>query len=137
MGSHVLVVEDDDVIRALMGELLRGEGCTVSVARDGGEALALLRTSHRGEVSEASKGTAHPDVVLLDWRLPDLDGGAFLRTYRARPGPHAPIVVITASPGIAARALAESGAAAVVEKPIAFDALLDALRPFVACLQRN
>ncbi len=61
MKAKVLVVDDESEIRSLLAELLEGEGFTVSTAGDAAELRATF-------------DKPQPDVVLLDWKLPDGDG---------------------------------------------------------------
>src|SRR5688572_6465271 len=81
-GAPVLVVEDDADTRALVADVLREEGYAVLEAADGAQALAWAR-----EIA--------PRLIILDLRLPVLDGWGFARAYRALPGPHAPLLVLT------------------------------------------
>ncbi|HET9983667.1 MAG TPA: sigma-54 dependent transcriptional regulator [Longimicrobiales bacterium] len=69
-GAHVLVVDDDELTRRLLTQLLAEKGYRVDPARDGAEALAALE---RGV----------PDVALLDLHLPDMDGMQVLAAGRA------------------------------------------------------
>jgi DNA-binding response OmpR family regulator len=79
--AHVLVVEDEPQIAALVRENLQAEGYSVSVAGDGHTALRLL-------------GERPPDLVILDWMLPGLDGLEVCRRIRARS--ITPILMLTA-----------------------------------------
>ena len=116
----VLVVDDEEVMRAVVRELLEDDGCEVREAANGAEALAILDE----EV---------PDVVVLDMRMPVMDGWAFARAYRARPGPHAPIVCVTAARD--AHEWAEQiGAEGVVAKPFDLRELLGVLSRFTRCV---
>ena len=81
---RVLVVDDDDAIRQVIQMALEGSGYEVATAEDGQEALAAVQA-------------APPRVILLDMRMPIMDGWAFTRAYRETPPPHAPIVVLTAA----------------------------------------
>jgi CheY-like chemotaxis protein len=67
MSVSVMVVEDDPDIRSTLQMVLTDEGYEVSEARDGEEALGLLRASQK------------PCVVLLDYLLPVLDAAGVLR----------------------------------------------------------
>jgi CheY-like chemotaxis protein len=93
LGTHVsnagrvLVIDDDDRIRELVCEALRDEGYVVETACNGAEALDLLFACW----------DAQPDVILLDMRMPSLDGWKFVEAYRMLPVPQAPIVVMTAA----------------------------------------
>lgn len=87
-AHSVLVVEDDSEIRESLRDLLADEGFCVEVASDGQEAMELL-LSHRAE----------PDVILLDWMMPRMNGAQFLQELCQRWQGRAaavPIVVITA-----------------------------------------
>ena len=97
---HVLLVEDEDAIADPLAEGLRREGFTVTRAATGAEALA------------ASEG----DVVLLDLRLPDIDGLDVCRKIRERSD--VPIIVVTARGEEADRVVGlELGADDYVVKP--------------------
>jgi two-component system KDP operon response regulator KdpE len=78
---NVLVVEDDPYICKLCAMVLRDEGCGVTQAACGREALAAFNDRQ-------------PDVILLDLGLPDIDGMELIRLFRARAS--APIIVISA-----------------------------------------
>jgi CheY-like chemotaxis protein len=64
--------------------------------------------------------------VLLDLRMPVVDGVEFARRYRRTPAPHAPLVVLSAEPDGAVRA-ARIGAADYLAKPFDLTALIDAV----------
>ena len=102
-NGTVLVVDDDDDIRDFMEIALREAGYRVLSADNGSTALHLLAQSPS-------------DLILLDMRMPVMDGWTFARTYRERPWPHAPIVAISAGDEARRRA-AEIGAAAYLSKP--------------------
>jgi DNA-binding response OmpR family regulator len=108
-----LVVEDDaDLLEALC-ESLRLEGVECAGARSGERALDLLRT-------------LRPDVILLDLRMPEMDGLEFLRRRRAIASDGCPVVVLTGDDALASEA-AELGAVASVRKPVRIEVLLDTL----------
>jgi len=109
-AARVLVVEDDDSIRELVDLVLSSQGYEVLTASDGAAALQVL-------------GTVQADLVLLDMRMPVMDGWEFARRYRARPAPHAPIVVVTAARDAAQRA-AEIDANGYLGKPFDMAELL-------------
>ena len=69
---RVLVVEDDRAMRALMAQWLNAAGHRVNVAENGVEALNLAEL-HR------------PQVVITDWRMPQMDGIALCRELRRLP----------------------------------------------------
>ena len=84
MGAgRILVVDDDDALRETLAEFLEAEGYTVQAAGDGATALFLIERSL-------------PDLVLLDMRMPLLDGPKFMRELDNR-GIDVPVVVMTAA----------------------------------------
>jgi CheY-like chemotaxis protein len=109
----VLLVEDDAAMRGVLQMALTDEGYVVQVAPNGAEALELAER-------------AQPSVILLDMRMPVMDGWAVARNYRERPGPHAPIVVLTASRK-AAEWAAEVAADEFVGKPFDLEEVLKAV----------
>jgi two-component system, chemotaxis family, chemotaxis protein CheY len=108
----ILVVEDDPTIRDLVAEALRDEGYPVETASNGAEAV---------EVVEHER----PSLVLLDMRMPVLDGWGFARVMRER-GVRLPIVVMTAAEH-AQYWCDEVGGDACLPKPFSIDALYDAV----------
>ncbi len=109
-APRVLVVEDDPDLSALVEMILSDAGYGVRIAGDGAEALA--------RVAEEM-----PDVVLLDMRMPVMNGWEFAREFRGRWGRAAPIVVVTAAENARARA-EEIGAEGWLEKPFDVDDVL-------------
>jgi len=111
-GPLVLVVDDDEAILSTVQQILTFEGYRTLLARDGAEALELLDVEK-------------PELVLLDMRMPKIDGWEFAAAMRARQLA-TPIVVMTAAQD-ARRWAAEVQAQAFVEKPFDLDKLLDTL----------
>jgi|SRR3954468_3377413 len=80
----VLVVEDNDPLRATVRDLLRWQGYRVTEAADGAQAL---------EVAAAVR----PDVIVTDMNMPVMDGATFIQRCRGEPGlDQVPIVVMSA-----------------------------------------
>jgi len=110
----VLVVDDERQIAAIAGDYLRHAGFTVLTAGDGVEALALARSRH-------------PDLVVLDLGLPDMDGTEVCRRIRAES--NAPIIVLSARASEAEKVRAlDLGADDYVTKPFGPDELLARIR---------
>ena len=107
---RLLVVDDDPTIREMLEMVLDSEGYEVVTAPHGEAAFALL-------------DRIRPHVILLDMKMPVLDGWGFLERYRRRPDPKAPVVVLTAAQDDSRRA-GEVGADAYVAKPFAIDDLI-------------
>jgi CheY-like chemotaxis protein len=110
---RVLVVDDEPDIRATVSAMLEIEGYDVAEAVNGAEALAVVEASP-------------PDVILLDMRMPVLDGWGFAAEMRRR-GHRIPIVVMTAARD-AAHWAAEIAATAFVSKPFGYDDLIRAVQ---------
>jgi len=111
--SHVLLIEDDASIREVIELGLSTAEITVTSAGGGAEALALL-------------SKVQPDVILLDLRMPEMDGAEFARVYAAQGG-RVPLIVMSAA-GDANRAAAGVTAAAVLQKPFDLEQLLRAVK---------
>lgn len=109
--ERVLVVDDDDSIRDFVAAALAYEGYEVVSAENGEAALGAI---------DRGRGVA---VILLDMRMPVMDGWEFARVYRERPGPHAPIIVLTAARDAADYA-AQIQADGFLAKPFDLDALI-------------
>ena len=108
---RILIVEDDDAIAKPLAEGLRREGFEVTRVATGEEAL------------EASV----PDLVLLDLRLPGVDGTEVCRRLRARSD--VPIIVVTAKGEEVDRVvLLELGADDYIVKPFGFRELIARIR---------
>jgi DNA-binding response OmpR family regulator len=107
----ILIVEDEDAIAEPLAEGLSREGFDVTRVATGAEALAA----------------PIPDVVLLDLRLPDLDGYDVCRGLRARSG--VPIIMVTAKGEEIDRVLGlELGADDYIVKPFGFRELVARIR---------
>jgi two-component system NtrC family response regulator len=107
---HVLVVDDEALIRWSLSELLRLNGHTVVEAANAGAARAAIDESTRAF-----------DVVLLDYRLPDSNDLTLLEEIRRRI-PTSAVVLMTAysSPEVVTSAI-QLGAYRVVDKPFDMD----------------
>ena len=109
---RVLVVDDDAPFLGMLVAALEEDGHAVMTASDGRAALA--KASHMA-----------PDVIVLDVRMPGMDGPAFARAYSRRRGPQAPIVVVSGFAGVRTEV---DSAVAYFSKPFDIDRLLAVLR---------
>src|SRR3954471_1632309 len=80
MKGMVLVVDDDEGVRAVMASVLEEDGWEVATATNGRSALEALRRTR-------------PGVIILDLRMPVMDGLTFADHYRAFPEPRAPLIL--------------------------------------------
>jgi CheY-like chemotaxis protein len=112
---RILVVDDEATIRDVISDALQLEGYPVATASNGLEALAIV-------------GRELPSVVLLDMRMPQMDGWAFARELQAR-GMTVPIIVLTAAHS-AKRWADEIGAPAYLAKPFDLNDLLAMVERF-------
>src|SRR3954453_17420861 len=116
LALRALVTDDDPLMRRLIRDTLQGAGIAVI-----GEA------SSGREAVERALG-AHPDVVVMDFLMPGMDGVEATRRIHAQ-DPSIPVIVLTAAgdEDVALRAL-RAGAAGYLSKDIELDALPRALR---------
>src|SRR5712691_8005234 len=118
MPTHILVVDDDPLMLALVAEILLDEGYRVTTAANGAEALE--------RVTEAV-----PAVILTDLMMPVMDGPALVRACRAEPTTAGlPIVILSAAPS----ALQDGAALLSVQHAIPKPFDTDSLVGIVACL---
>ena len=113
----VLVVEDEIMIWLVIRELLEGEGYQVRVAKNGREALDSL----------SKEGL--PNLILLDMKMPVMDGWQFAAEYDKLYARSAPVVVMTAA-GDAAKRAAEVHADAWLGKPFELEYLVNTVKKF-------
>lgn len=124
MSTQVILLVDDNpddvelTLRVLKSHRIANE---VVVARDGVEALEKLY---------GPEATATPSLVLLDLKMPRMDGLDVLRRIRSEPSTlHLPVVIMTTS--IEERDIVASyelGANSYVQKPVEFEQFEDAVR---------
>jgi CheY-like chemotaxis protein len=117
-GSHthrVVVIEDDQDLRAMMVAVLAAQGWDVDGARDGAEALAHLARS------------PVPCVIFLDLMMQGMDGWRFMDELRVRPNLFAvPLVVVSGYGSLdAVRSL---GAVDYVRKPFRIGRIVDVVK---------
>lgn len=113
VDANILVVDDEEVVRRSHLRSLASAGCRAEAAEDGLEALRVMEQ--------------HPfDVILLDLRMPGLDGMEVLRTIKAR-WPDSEVVIITGYPTLdSAKEAVRLGAQNYLVKPVGPDAVIRA-----------
>jgi two-component system, cell cycle response regulator DivK len=120
MGKKVLIVEDYADTRAMMRYLLQGFGFDVCEAVDGLEA-----------VSQAKQ--YHPDLILMDLSLPNMDGLEATQQIRKVNGfGKIPIIAVTAYGKSYYRQAIEAGCDDLINKPLDFDNLKPILEQYLA-----
>ena len=72
MAIKVLVIDDEEDYRLIISDVLKGAGYDVRLAKDGEEGLRMAKADP-------------PEVVLVDWMMPRMDGERFCRSLRAEP----------------------------------------------------
>ncbi len=110
MGQkRILVVEDEEILRGLLADVLTGDGHQVDTACDGLEALGWLDQHHY-------------DAVFTDFRMPGLDGPSLYDAIRKRPGEDPPrVIFMTGNATLSAEFLRDTREP-ILEKPFSLDA---------------
>ncbi|WP_273378876.1 response regulator [Symbiobacterium thermophilum] len=116
----ILVADDDPDIARLVAFQLQYNGYEVTLARDGTEALARARETA-------------PDLILLDWMMPGMDGLECLTALKGDPATRGiPVVLMTARAQQAdVQAGIAAGAAAYLVKPFELDHLIRTVKEAV------
>ena len=115
---RVLVIDDDDAVCELLRETLSDEGYAVATVPHGAAALELVK--HHG-----------PAVILLDLRMPIMDGWSFAEQYRRVAKPPASLILISAIKDIEESAK-RIGASAYIRKPFELDEVIAQIQRCVA-----
>ncbi len=111
--ANILIVDDEEVVRLSHRRSLANMNCNTQVAEDGTSALQFMEEQAF-------------DVILLDLRMPDLDGMEVLRTVKIR-WPDSEVVVITGYPSIeSAKEAVRLGAHNYLAKPLCPDDVVKA-----------
>ncbi|MEG2140371.1 MAG: response regulator, partial [Bilophila sp.] len=132
-GIRLLVVDDNALTRILFREMLAEMGLEITLAESGSEALELVKTAQ-------AAGTPY-QIVLLDWKMPNMDGLETARRLQEMQGKDMPeILMLTAYDCEDLRAhLQTVGVREVLPKPFTpaslFDGLIRIIDPKVAALQ--
>ena len=113
----ILIVEDEKDILFTLKDFLESENYHILVAENGVEAMELLKTS------------GIPDLILLDMKMPIMNGWEFAIEFLDKHDHQSPIVVITAAADAEQRAK-DISAVGWVEKPFDLDVLLKTIKKY-------
>ena len=116
--TRVLVVDDENLIREIVADLLVSDGYVVDAAANGSEALEVI---HR----------CQPDAVLLDMMMPEIGAWDFLARYNADSMCRGLPVAILATTLTSEAGLKEVGVSAVISNPFDSQHLLDTIRELI------
>ena len=111
--KRVLVIDDDLPLRGMLAAALRQHGFQVLLAGDGAEGQRALKIHH-------------PDVILLDLAMPNVNGWDFLQ--RLKETGHlgsVPIIVVSAHLRVDPKAVLQMGVSAILPKPFNLEELID------------
>jgi len=119
-SGRVLVIDDEAEVRQVLSRVLEVAGYRVDEAENAAAALLLL------------KNGGNPDVIITDLRMPGTDGIQFLQRLRET-NEDVPVIIITGGPSLdSAIAAIEYGGYRYLQKPVARQTLVDAVRSAAA-----
>jgi DNA-binding NtrC family response regulator len=111
--TRILVIDDEEVVRLSYARALRGDQCNVQLAWNGKAALQIM-------------GQDPFDVVLLDMRMPEMDGMAVLKAIKEN-WPESEVIIITGDPTVkSAKEAVSLGAYDYLTKPVGPDEVISA-----------
>jgi DNA-binding response OmpR family regulator len=115
--KNILIVEDDvDILDTVKG-FLESEGYDVQTAENGAEAMKQLTENKT------------PDLILLDMKMPIMNGWQFATEFHEKHDHTSPMIVMTAAPDAEQRAK-DVSASGWVEKPFDLDVLLEKIKRY-------
>src|SRR5262249_32539101 len=126
-GKQILLVEDHPDSLELLHMILEGEGYQVHSVKTGRDAIQTVTSTSVGPPQEF-----HPDLILLDLRLPDMNGVDVARELQENLPGAPPILFLSADPPCALEEAADSVGATAVRKPFEFDELFQAIQRAIA-----
>lgn len=120
MSKKILIVEDYEDTRSFMKYLLEDEGYQVCEAKDGIEAFDIFKQ-------------IHPDLILMDISLPEVDGLTATRAIREleADGKNIPIIAVTAFGKLYYKKAIEAGCNDLIDKPVDFDSLAPVIHQYL------
>jgi two-component system cell cycle response regulator len=125
MTPRILSIDDSKTIRLLLARLFRPFACELIEAANGEEGLAVASREN-------------PDLILLDYNMPVMDGIAMLRKMREDPGlKRTPVIMLTADSGLQSLAIvARLGVRDYVTKPFREEELLGKVGRIIPLISR-
>lgn len=111
-SKHVLVVDDDDMIRSCIIEILNLEGYEVYSAEHGKQALDILTTMPKDQ---------YPGCIILDLKMPVMDGQTFLKNIHTKYSDslgRIPVIVASANGNLSDSPELKDAAVELWDKPI-------------------
>ena len=125
MTPRILSIDDSKTIRLLLARLFRPFDCELMEAANGEEGLAVASREN-------------PDLIILDYNMPVMDGIAMLRKMREDPGlKRTPVIMLTADSGLQSLAkVARLGVRDYVIKPFREEVLLGKVGRIIPLIPR-
>jgi CheY-like chemotaxis protein len=115
-GADILLVEDDEDLSEVLADLLGDCGYRVAKAMNGKEALQYLEAN------------TLPQLILLDWMMPVMDGEEFLSRRASKPALAAVAVFLLSARGDPPASMVALGIGRVFRKPLVFQQLHSAIQ---------
>ena len=126
----VLIVDDDEILLTTAVDTLKSLGVTAECATSGLEALGMIEHRH-----EAGRDYS---VVIVDWKMPDVDGIETIRRIRSEVNPDTPIMLISAYDRSDIEEVAkEAGANGFVSKPLFRSTLYDKINELLGTAAKS
>lgn len=116
----ILLVEDDNDLREILEENLQELGCECVAAKDGLEALDLLRNNDYTS-------------IISDIRMPNMDGMDMLKTMRNE-GINTPVIFITGYSEYSEEMIDSAGGVTVIHKPFSFEQITEIVEGYIELL---
>lgn len=123
LSARVFVVDDEDFIRELYKDMFESKGHTVFSARDGEEAVRLIKNM-----------PSKPDAIIMDHRMPGKDGIETTKAIKSL-DPGIPIIFSSADESVREEAI-RAGAVSFWTKPFPIGLLIDATMDIVKANKR-
>ena len=124
LNHSVMIVEDDDDIREMLKIILENQGYGVMTAVDGVNACEHITAGYR------------PSLILLDLRMPRMDGEEFIVQLRSGPAADIPVVVMSGNK-IKEEDLQRMKSDGMLIKPIELDDILSVVQKFTGAPEAN